>query len=74
MKKHQMMIREDFCPACVTVPFALATSFYKGNSDSPETYRKKKTISLTISLVVTFFAICIGTYFLFIKECSACRM
>jgi hypothetical protein len=66
-------LRENFCPACVSVPIALAAGLMSGGkTQDPGNYRKVKNISFTISMLIIFVSLGIGIYNFFIKKCSLC--
>ncbi len=68
MKKKEE-IREDFCPACVAVPLALA-----GAGTSKTTQGKTSTMSKIIfwlSIIITILSIVVAIwYFTRCKECA----
>ena len=64
-------IKENFCAACLTIPFAFAgigVSAYGSNSIKSHKYRKKIAI---VGFIISFISIIIGFYFYF--TCSECR-
>ena len=64
-------IKEGFCAACLTIPFAFAgigVSAYGSNSRKSHKYRKKIAI---IGFIISFISIIAGLYFYF--KCSECR-
>jgi hypothetical protein len=67
-------IKEDFCPACATIPLAmLGAGVSSGNSKYNKNYRKYKNYIFIFSLSTTLIAFLIGIYYLFIKkDCNQC--
>lgn len=66
--------KENFCPACIAIPLAMAgagVSVASGNQKGKHQQRKK--IMLWGGIAVTVLSIIIAIYFLFIKKCKDCR-
>lgn len=62
------MIKENFCPACLTLPISMLVGV---NNFSSKNYKKWKN-NLLFSGIITLILILISIYFLFIKKCNQC--
>jgi hypothetical protein len=72
MTKKEEEQKEDFCPACVSIPLAFlgaGTSAYglKGS------YKKQKKILFWVGISMVLLSIFIAVYYLWIKKCEECR-
>jgi hypothetical protein len=73
MEKEEKKIKENFCPACVSIPLAMVgAGVSKAGSNSEKNYRTFKNISFLISMIFIVLSIFIGIYYFFIKSCSKC--
>jgi hypothetical protein len=68
--------KEEFCGACIAVPFALAgagvTAY--GAGGSKKGYKKQKKIAFWVGIGVTLLSLAIAVYYLWIKkDCSDCE-
>jgi hypothetical protein len=64
-------IKEDFCPACVAIPLAMAgagTGWY-----ASEAFQKKKGMIICGSCIFTVVMVAIAIYCLSSKTCKSCR-
>ena len=72
-KKDGKDVREDFCGACLSIPFAFAgigASAYGANSRGA--HKKKKKIALWGGIVTIVISVLIAVYYLWIKKCTDC--
>lgn len=67
--------RENFCGACLAIPFAFAgagASAYGANSKKK--HKKTKKIVFWVGIITTVIALIIAAYYLwFKKDCSDCE-
>jgi len=65
--------KEDFCPACVAVPMAMAGAGMAGigSTKDPKKSKKSKNILLAVGLIFTLLSLAIGLIYL--RTCRDCR-
>lgn len=65
--------KEDFCPACLAVPLALAGAGAStiGTNQSQQ-HKKRKQILLWGGITTLIFALLIIVYYVWIKKCKSC--
>jgi hypothetical protein len=65
--------KEEFCPACVAVPIAMAGAGMAGigSTKDPKKNKKSRNIMLMVGIIVTLFSLLIGIIYL--KRCKDCR-
>jgi Na+-driven multidrug efflux pump len=66
-------IKEDFCGACLAIPFAFAgvgASAYGASSRGD--HKKQKKIALWGGIATIVISILIAVYYLWIKKCVDC--
>jgi hypothetical protein len=65
--------KEDFCPACVAVPLAMAGAGMTGigSTKDPKNNKKSKNILLVVGLIITLLCLAIGIFYL--RRCKNCR-
>ena len=65
--------KEDFCPACVAVPLAMAGVGLTGagSTQDKKSNKKSKTIMLVIGLSITLISLVVGIVYL--TRCKDCR-
>ena len=64
------MIKEEFCGACVALPFAIAGVGTTGIG-SRNSHKKIKIITLIVGILVTIISLIVSIYFL--TRCKHCR-
>jgi len=64
------MIKEEFCGACVALPFAIAGVGTAGIG-SRNSHKKIKIITLIVGILVTIISLIVSIYFL--TRCKHCR-
>lgn len=72
-KKDSEDAREDFCGACLAIPFAFAgvgASAY--GSSSRGTHKKQKKIALWGGVASIVISILVIIYYMWIKKCTEC--
>jgi lipoprotein signal peptidase len=60
------MVKEDFCPACLTIPLAFAGAGTAFGSHNKAKYKWAMWITI-ISVVLTI-------YFIYVKKCTTCKI
>lgn len=63
------MIRENFCGACMAIPYALAGTGIKSVSD--QNTKKSRIIMLVIGILL--LAVSTGIFIYYMKTCNECR-
>uniref|UniRef100_A0A6C0H2S6 Transmembrane protein n=1 Tax=viral metagenome TaxID=1070528 RepID=A0A6C0H2S6_9ZZZZ len=65
--------KEDFCPACVILPVAMAGAGMAsvGATKQNKSNKKKKKLMFWVGITTTLFALIIGLIYL--KRCKNCR-
>lgn len=63
------MLKEDFCPMCITVPLALAGMGVSGVALSGNDYNRRKII---VIVTVSVFVIILVALFIYGRRCSSC--
>ncbi len=72
-------IKEDFCPACVAIPMAMAgigASAYGASEDkhtNKDEYKARKKLIFGIGVSFTLVSILVAIYFIYFKDCKKCR-
>jgi len=71
--KHSsdLQTKEDFCPACVAIPLAMAGAGAGGYGAYINDDRKKWIICISCGFTAIMIAVAI--YYFFVKPCKACR-
>lgn len=66
--------KEEFCPACLAVPLALAgVGSSAMGANQTDAYKKKKQILLWGGISTVVFSILIIVYYKWYKNCKSCR-
>ncbi len=66
--------KEDFCPACVAVPMAMAgigAGVY--GSHGSGSYRNRQQIAFWVGIAFLIISIIVALYYAFVKECKQCK-
>jgi hypothetical protein len=62
-----MIIKENFCGACVTIPLAFAGAGTAFGAEKKAQLKQWAIILTVISIVLTI-------YFIYIKKCNTCKI
>lgn len=68
-------IKEDFCPACLAVPLAMAGAGagIAGTMDKGKKHKTQKKMLVWVGVLTVVFAVLFIIYYKFIKKCEECR-
>jgi hypothetical protein len=62
-----MVVKENFCGACITIPLAFASA---GTAIGAEKKAKLKQLAIVLTIV----SILLTIYFIYIKKCNTCKI
>ena len=62
-----MVIKENFCGECVTIPLAFASAGTAFGAEKKAQLKQWAIILTVVSIVLTI-------YFIYIKKCSTCKI
>ena len=65
--------KEDFCTACVAVPFAMAGAGMAGigSTKDPKKHKKVRNFFLIVGVIITLISLVFGI--LYLRSCKDCR-
>ena len=64
--------KEDFCPACIVGPLALAGAGASAVGSTKGGHKKMKKYMLWGGLATVLLSVLLFIYFMFIRDCNSC--
>jgi ABC-type Mn2+/Zn2+ transport system permease subunit len=72
MSEHNDEIKEDFCPACIAVPLAMAGAGIAGaGSSGAKENAKRNKIMMWVGIVIALLSLVAGLYYAY--TCNTCK-
>ncbi|ABF82073.1 hypothetical protein MIV043R [Invertebrate iridescent virus 3] len=62
-----MVVKENFCGACLTIPLAFAGAGTAIGAEKAATIKKW-------SIVITIISLLLTVWFIYVKKCSTCKL